>query len=155
MSKNRNKNRRSSVSMTTSRAVLERFEGPIPPPAVMEGYKSIDPKLPTMLMEMAIEEQAHRHHMEKKKVEVVEQKFGNQATAQHCDFKFGTRGQWLTFFLAIIFLTVIVFLGLHGMAWHGMETAICYGFGAGGFVVIFSFLAPRFFAKSQKEKQDS
>ena len=101
-------------------------------------------------MQMAAEEQAHRHHMDKKRVEVVEQKFVNQATAQKHDFKFGTRGQWLAFSLAIIFLGVIVFLG-----WLGMETAICAGFGTGGFVAVFAFLAPRFFTKGQKDKKDS
>ena len=130
--------------------MLESFQGPIPPPAVLEGYKAIDPALPLKLMELAINEQEHRHHLEKRKVDVVEQKFANQATGQRDDFRFGTRGQWLAFVLAIIFLGVIVFLG-----WRGMETAICAGFGAGGFVAVFTFLAPRLFGKFLKDKKDS
>jgi uncharacterized membrane protein len=101
-------------------------------------------------MRMAVEEQEYRHFIGRKKIEVIEREREDQAIAQQEDFRFGTRGQWLAFSLAIIFLAVLMFLG-----WLGMETAVSCGFGAGGFIAIFSFLMPRLFAKGQKAKKDS
>jgi len=154
MSKNRNRNRRPnnsnlSVPARTSRTVLERFIGPVPPPNVLADYKDIDPKIPSIILEMAVKEQEHRHHIERKQIEVAEQKIQLQATVQQGDLKFGTRGQWLAFSLAIIFLAVLVFFG-----YLGLETAVCWGFVTGGFVVIFRFLAPRFL-HTKEDKKDS
>jgi uncharacterized membrane protein len=134
-------------SQSAGLILAESFQGPLPPPNVLAAYKEIDPKLPLLLVEIAMKEQEHRQFIDRKKVEVVEQKFESQAVAQRQDFEFGKRGQWLAFVLAIIFLAVVVFLG-----YLRLETAISCAFGAGGFVVVFSFLAPRFFTNPKDKK---
>jgi len=130
--------------------VTELFSGPVPHPWVLERYKAVDSEFPMLLMRMAVEEQEHRHYIDRKKIDVVERKIENQAAVQQGDLKFGTRGQWLAFSLAVVFLAALVFFG-----YLGMETAICWGFGTGGFIVVFRFLSPRFFAHDQKDKEKS
>ena len=130
--------------------VTELFAGPVPHPWVLERYKAVDPEFPALLMQMSVNEQEHRHSVEKEKIEVIKQRFENQTAARRDDFRFGTRGQWLAFSLAIIFLAVLAFFG-----WLGMETAICWGFGTGGFIVVFRFLSPRFFAQDQRNNTGS
>jgi uncharacterized membrane protein len=44
--------------------VAESFQGPIPPPNVLERYNTINPEIPLMIMNMAIKEQEHRHSVE-------------------------------------------------------------------------------------------
>jgi len=144
MSRTSETNQHNSLERTspmTATAVLEHFQGPIPPPNVLAEYQAIDPKLPLMIMEMAMKEQESRHRIEQKKIEVVEKsiegdnkKIEGLIMTQRNDATFGKRGQWLTFATAVIFLLVLVFFG-----YLGLETAICWGFGTGGFIVISRF----------------
>ena len=126
--------------------LTELFSGPIPHAKLMAEYQAVDPALPLRIMDMAIKEQENRHFIDRKKVEVVEKKFANQAEAQRQDFDFGKRGQWMAFVLAILFLAVVTYLG-----YLKLETAISWAFGAGGFVAIFSFLAPRLLGKRHQQ----
>ena len=119
--------------------LAERFQGPIPPPNILAEYQTIDPKLPLMIMEMALKEQDNRSHIENRKLDVVEQKTLHDAT-------FGKRGQWLTFATAVVFLAVLAFFG-----YLGLETAIGWGFGTGGFIVISRF----FVANKGGKKRDN
>ena len=125
----------------------ESFQGPIPPPSVLERYSAIDAKIPLMILEMAMKEQDYRHRIEQSKIEIVDKKIEEQAVALRNDFKFGTRGQWLTFVTATVFLAVLAFFG-----YLGLETAICWGFGTGGFIVISRFFVLN---RSDKLKEDS
>jgi uncharacterized membrane protein len=46
----------------------QRFEGPIPPPAVLQGYEQILPGAAERILRMAEQQAAHRHSLELKSI---------------------------------------------------------------------------------------
>jgi hypothetical protein len=85
------------------------YHSPFPPPSVLDGYKAIDPKILAVIMDMTVQEQEHRHGIENKEVEIVERSRKIEAKAIEDDFRFGGRGQWIAFSLAVIFLPSLLF----------------------------------------------
>lgn len=57
-----NQERRVSVTQTTT----EVYQGAIPPPEMMEGYKYLDETFPNRILRMAEKEQTHSHNMDRK-----------------------------------------------------------------------------------------
>lgn len=55
-------NQSKSVSVTKT----EVYQGAIPPPEMMEGYKFLDNTFPDRILSMAEKEQSHSHKMDKK-----------------------------------------------------------------------------------------
>ena len=51
----------SEQTIRTLLSLKTTFEGPIPPPALMEGYRLVDPDFPARLLTMAEKEQEFRH----------------------------------------------------------------------------------------------
>lgn len=80
-----------------------RFSGPIPPPELLSGYKSILPDAPERILHMAEEEQAHRHRLE--------------TCLITRNFKQTSVGQILGFSISIMFGVFSLILGLHGHDW--------------------------------------
>lgn len=44
---------------------FETISGPVPPPQILKGYGDVDPSFPQRILEMAENEQSHRHDMER------------------------------------------------------------------------------------------
>ncbi|HEV8657624.1 MAG TPA: DUF2335 domain-containing protein [Thermoanaerobaculia bacterium] len=73
-----------------------RFEGPLPPPAVLSGYNQALTDGAERIFRMAEKNQEHRHELETKVIE------GN-VRAQ-------SRGQWFMFFISVLAITGGVYL---------------------------------------------
>ncbi len=58
-------------SVATTSETLEMFAGPLPHPSTLEGYKAVDPKLVDTIIQMAVDQQLHRHQMEKREQKII------------------------------------------------------------------------------------
>ena len=47
------------------------YHSPLPPPNVLEEYKAIDPAILTLILDMSVKEQEHRHRAEIREIEIV------------------------------------------------------------------------------------
>lgn len=90
------------------------YSGPLPPPSVLEAYGRIDPSYPERIMKQFEENAVHVREM--------------QSKMQDADIKRDKRGQYLAFWLMVIFLTVVtiamylgnvVLAGFGGIAFVG------------------------------------
>lgn len=83
------------------------YQGPIPPPAIMEGYKNLDPSFPERIMQEFEKNSEHIRTM--------------QETAQNADIENDKRGQYMAFFLTLLLLAIITFsLYLGNMTFAGI-----------------------------------
>lgn len=109
MSKKRrsSKNPHSPVRANNHLSVSQQsFSGPIPPPALLEGYESILPGAAERILALAEREAAHRHEIEK---QVTDANI-RLAKGEHYQVYLG---QGLAFLLALVFISGGVFL-IHG-----------------------------------------
>ena len=67
--------------------MVSAFSGPIPPPAVLMGYKDVDPSLPDVIVRRWGAEQDHRHMQEAK---ILEAQITLAATGQKYGAILGT-----------------------------------------------------------------
>ncbi len=83
------------------------YQGPIPLPSIMEGYKKIDPSFPERIMKEFETNSAHIRKAEER--------------AQLAEIEKDKRGQWMAFVLTILLLVVIFFsLYLGNMTFAGI-----------------------------------
>lgn len=78
----------------------QKFSGPIPPPQVLAAYDGILPGLGADIVQMAKDEQSHRHR-------IVE-------TAIDANIASDKRGQWMAATIAVLGLIVALILGVTG-----------------------------------------
>lgn len=76
------------------------YNGPIPPPSYLKGYKDVLPNAPERILAMAEKQQEHRMKMEESLVER--------------NLRLSERGQRLGFVIVILFLAASVFLAING-----------------------------------------
>ena len=105
----------------------EIFNGPLPPPTILAGYRNIDPTLPERIIKEFEENSAHIREMEK------------LSTQSKIDSD--KRGQYMAFALTI-FLLLVVLLALY----LGNIT-----FAGVGFLAFFSFIITSFVKKPQNK----
>lgn len=82
------------------RQILVQYQGPLPPPAMMEEYARLIPNAPERLMSLLEQQTAHRISME--------------STLITSRIALTKRGQWFAFFLSIFFGVITVVLALSG-----------------------------------------
>ena len=126
------------------------YHSPLPPPNVLEEYKAIDPAILTLILDMSVKEQEHRHRAEIREIEIVAYSRQMEDRAIKEDFRFGGRGQWIAFALACVFLGLFFFL-----AYLRMETALCVALAAGSVMALSKFFAPRFLVTDQDDKKNA
>lgn len=105
------------------RSVLASFEGPIPPPSILEGYNGVVQNGAERIVAMVESQQAHRQYIEK--------------TAMKGHINLDRRGQYLAFLVAISFLVGSIYLIASGFVVSGtifgtvdlvgLVTAFIYG----------------------------
>ena len=71
------------------------YSGPLPPPDVLEAYGRIDLSYPERIMKQFEDNSAHIRNMQSKK--------------QYADVERDKRGQYLAFWLMVMFLAVVMF----------------------------------------------
>lgn len=83
------------------------YQGPIPPPVIMEGYKNLDPSFPERIMSEFEKNSEHIRVMQEK--------------AQDAEIAKDRRGQWMAFILTLLLLGIIGFsLYLGNMTFAGV-----------------------------------
>jgi len=97
------KNHPQGQIQTQTKVVAASFEGPIPPPNILEGYKQIDPTFPERIMRMAEEQASHRRELEK-------QAIGAQLHQS-------ARGQTYGLIIGALAIIGAVILGCYGQPW--------------------------------------
>ena len=116
-----------------------QFQGPLPPPALLEAYEKICPGAALKILEAARIEGEHRREMESKvvnaNVEGMRKQFGEARL-----------GQVFAFVIAIFFVLVGAYVILRGQPWPG---TILGGAGLGGIVT--AFIVGRGRRNSQQE----
>lgn len=80
--------------------IQEHYSGPLPQPADLEKYDQIVPGAAERILAMAEKEQADRHKESERQ--------------SHLMCALSLRGQWIGFFLAILFTGVSVFFAING-----------------------------------------
>ena len=90
----------------------EQFQGPIPPPSILNQYNDMLPGAADRIIAMAEKEAAHRHKMEEKALDAEIK--GLKAEAE--DTK---RGQFFGFFIALAIIAGSVYAGTNGAQWTG------------------------------------
>lgn len=80
--------------------VLQRFQGPVPPPSLLREYESLVPGLANRLVELTEKEQAHRHQREDKYLKG--------------SYSISSRGQWMAFVIVLVIIATAVFFGVRG-----------------------------------------
>lgn len=83
----------------------ESFSGPIPHPEMLQGYENVKQGFAERIVAMAEAQQQHRIDCESKMVA------GTVSDS--------SRGQWMAFIVAVLFLVAAVVLGLNGHDWLG------------------------------------
>lgn len=106
--------------------VLQKFQGPVPPPSLLREYESLVPGLADRLVKLTEKEQAHRHQQDEKFLK------GN--------FSLSARGQWMAFVIVLVIIATAIFFGSQGETTLaailvGIDmVAICSVFIAGKFI---------------------
>lgn len=90
-----------------SKLVASAFQGPLPPPAILEDYDRIQPGLAAEIVRWATDETAHRHAMEKKAISIDEKLAGSHVREVFL-------GQLFGFLIAMSFLAAAVYLAVIG-----------------------------------------
>lgn len=62
----KNSPKKSNTKRSLSVTKTEVYQGAIPPPDMMEGYRTLDSSFPNRILTMAEKEQEHSHTMDKK-----------------------------------------------------------------------------------------
>jgi uncharacterized membrane protein len=88
-----------------ARQLIEQYSGPIPPPEHLRGYEEVLPGAAERILAGFERQAAHRQALETKVT-------GAAVRAQ-------TRGAWLGFVVAVVFLAAAVYLILRGYTWQG------------------------------------
>jgi uncharacterized membrane protein len=99
----------------------QTFQGPVPPPVILEGYERIHPGATNRIFTMAESEQAHRHALEvaatnaniaaqEKQIAIAEQKAKSETLSDRI-------GQFTGFSAVLISMGCAVYFGSHGEPW--------------------------------------
>lgn len=92
---------RRTVSQTQLAAVAAtHFEGPIPPPAILQGYEDVIPGSAERILRMAEQESSYRHGLTTKML--------------NADISRSNRGLWLGWVVALAFLVAATMMVLGG-----------------------------------------
>lgn len=99
----------------------QRFEGPIPPPAVLQGYEQILPGAAERILRMAEQQAAHRHSLELKSINANISGADRQLELADKQLKAvyasDKLGQWLGFAVSMCCLGGGIYLGVIGQPW--------------------------------------
>jgi uncharacterized membrane protein len=96
------------IDINIEQSISQSFSGPLPPPEVLEQYKSIDPELASSIVKMAIDEQNYAHKRDEK---IIDESFSVKK-----------RGQYFALFIALFAIS-------------GGVTCILFGFEISGSIV--------------------
>lgn len=83
--------------------ISQSFSGPIPHPDILSGYETVKEGLAERIVRMAEKEQEARHRY--------------QITVIEGPINATSRGQWMGFIIAILFLGASIFLAVKGLVW--------------------------------------
>jgi len=83
------------------------WQGPIPPPELLEAFGEVDPLLPERIMSLAERESSHRQGLERQAQDA-------EIADRECERDERFRGQMLGFGLALVCITSATLLGLFG-----------------------------------------
>jgi uncharacterized membrane protein len=103
------------------------FEGPLPPPNLLEAYEKVCPGAAQKILESMQVEGEHRRDLEKKSIDANIEGMRRQ-------FAEGRLGQVFAFSIAVLFVFVGAYVALHGQPWPG---ALFGSAGLGGIVTSF------------------
>lgn len=92
--------------------VAEQFQGPIPPPSLLEGYENLLPGSADRILAMAEKETDHRQNMEKKALGAEIQGLGYEAS----DTK---RGQIFGLIIGVTAIISGTYAAVNGAQWAG------------------------------------
>lgn len=106
---------------------MSSFQGPLPPPDLLEGYEKVCPGAAQKILEAMQVEGAHRRTLETKSLEANIEGMRRQ-------FAEGRLGQIFAFSIAVVFVFVGAYVALHGQPWPG---AVFGSAGLGGIVTTF------------------
>lgn len=107
--------------------IASSFQGPLPPPAILEDYDRIHPGLASEIVAWARDETKHRHAMEQKAIS-IDEKLAKSHVREIL------LGQIFGFIIAMAFLGGAIFLALRG---YEIAAAALGSLGIGSIVVAF------------------
>lgn len=114
------------------------FRGPLPAPEDFKAYKEVLPDAPERILSMAEKQLGHRTEIEK----IIVEK----------NLSLSERGQWMGFFLAIIFLVVSMILAFND---HEMLGSVIMGSTLLGVLVVFVLNRLPWFNKENSNNIDT
>lgn len=82
------------------------FKGPLPPPEVLRQYDDVQPGLVDQIVKMAVDEQSHRHNMERMIVESETSVNSGQLEVIRASIKLKSRLQIFGFFTTFCLITI-------------------------------------------------
>lgn len=107
---------------TQVRVETVRHEGPLPPPALLDGYEKVVPGAAERIIQLAEKEQEHRQALEKAAIQSdVDVKASFQTSEKfrlESIFKSDRRGQYLGAFVSTIALAGAIACALNGVSWQ-------------------------------------
>lgn len=112
-SSHRSKQPQGQQTSNSSRSIQFQYNGPIPPPNMLQQYDDILPGAAERILRMAEEQSAHRKELEKKVIEG--------------DDKRASRGQVFGFIIALVVITagfVLMFTGKETLGISSIVTAL-------------------------------
>lgn len=107
--------------------IASSFQGPLPPPAILEDYDRINPGLANEIVAWARDETKHRHAMEQKAISIDERLAKSYVREI-------LLGQIFGFIIAMAFLGAAIYLALRG---YELAAAALGSLGIGSIVVAF------------------
>lgn len=90
-----------------AKLVATSFNGPLPPPSILQGYEDIQPGFAERIVHMAESESAHRHELERRALDA-------DIDATKKEFLERRIGQILAFLIVIIMAGIATYLAVIG-----------------------------------------
>lgn len=119
---NRNHNKQVQNSHT-----LTHYQGPIPPPDVLQGLDNLVPGTAAKLIKLAVEESEHRRSLEQKatdaNIAAQQQQLTLNSQQNKSVFRSDLIGQIAGFLICVLAIVSAVFLGLEGHDWLAASIA--------------------------------
>jgi uncharacterized membrane protein len=93
---------------------ITAYSGPLPPGEQIEVYERLYPGAVKIVMDMAVEEQHHRHAVDLENVEAIKRQQENDLEATKRYFRGYSQGQVLGFLVCLAAIAGSIFLGATG-----------------------------------------
>ncbi len=116
-----------NVSLLSRLHQHSEFSGPLPPPALLQGYENVLPGLGKTIVEMAQKAQDHAIECEKEelRIRVLELEYDEKAAQD--DAAFRKRAQYLSAVLMLAVLICVTALGYFGLGGTAGTVAAVFG----------------------------